>query len=174
MPLTSLGHPLEQEVPLDAVAARSCKTEAGVPFPVGLSSLRLLAMHVLSQARRLGGLHRASPVPFRGSYFTSGLHSPALRPKGSSPACTGDGDFLSLHHCASWRTLVLEPAVVRVRRWPPQPWRRRDPQSGAAVGPTQTPVSPSAGAPGTTGCETASGAPDAPGTRWPPVSSGAC
>jgi hypothetical protein len=47
--------------------------EAGVRFPVGLSSLRLLAVCFLSQARLLGGLHRASPVPFRGSYFT--LHS---------------------------------------------------------------------------------------------------
>jgi hypothetical protein len=49
------------------------QAETGVPFPVGRSSLRLLAMHFLSQARRLGGLHRASSVPFRGSYFT--LHS---------------------------------------------------------------------------------------------------
>jgi hypothetical protein len=49
---------------------------AGGVFPVGLSSLRLLAMDVLSQARRLGGLHRASPVPFRASYLTSGLHPP--------------------------------------------------------------------------------------------------
>jgi hypothetical protein len=47
--------------------------EAGGVFPVGFSLLRLLAMHFLSQAGHLGGLHRASPVPFRGSYFT--LHS---------------------------------------------------------------------------------------------------
>jgi hypothetical protein len=31
-------------------------------------------MHSLSQAPRLGGLHRASRVPFRGSYFTSRVH----------------------------------------------------------------------------------------------------
>jgi hypothetical protein len=31
-------------------------------------------MLFLSQAWRLGGLHRASPVPFRASYFTSALH----------------------------------------------------------------------------------------------------
>jgi hypothetical protein len=49
---------------------------AGGLFPVGLSSLRLLTMYFLSQARPLGGLHRASPVPFRASYFTSGLHPP--------------------------------------------------------------------------------------------------
>src|SRR5262249_20211720 len=35
-----------------------------------------LTMPFLSQARRLGGLHRASPLPFRASYFTSGLHPP--------------------------------------------------------------------------------------------------
>src|SRR5262249_24765188 len=35
-----------------------------------------LTMPFLSQARRLGRLHRASPVPFRASYFTSGLHPP--------------------------------------------------------------------------------------------------
>ena len=43
-------------------------------FPVGLMSLRLLAICFLSQARLLGGLPRASPVPFRASYFTSELH----------------------------------------------------------------------------------------------------
>jgi hypothetical protein len=47
---------------------------AGGPFPVGLSSLRLLTMYFLSQAGRLGGLHRASPVPFRASYFTPRVH----------------------------------------------------------------------------------------------------
>jgi hypothetical protein len=54
---------------------------AGVRFPVGLSSLRLLTVHVLSQAWLLSGLHRASPVPFRGSYFTSGLHPPDATPQ---------------------------------------------------------------------------------------------
>jgi hypothetical protein len=50
--------------------------EAGVPFPVGLSFLRLLTMCFLSQAPHLGGLHRASRVPFRASSFTPGLHPP--------------------------------------------------------------------------------------------------
>jgi hypothetical protein len=35
-----------------------------------------LNMPFLSQARRLGGLHRASPLPFRDIYFASGLHPP--------------------------------------------------------------------------------------------------
>jgi hypothetical protein len=35
----------------------------------------------LSQASLLGGLHRASRVPFRGSYFTSGLHPPDATPQ---------------------------------------------------------------------------------------------
>jgi hypothetical protein len=53
---------------------------AGGRFPVGLSSLCLLTMGFLSQAGHLGGLHRASPVPFRGSYFT-----PTVHPAGATP-----------------------------------------------------------------------------------------
>jgi len=56
--------------------------EAGGNFPVGLSSFRVLALWFLSQAWHLGGLHRASPVPFRGSSFTSGLHPPGATPQG--------------------------------------------------------------------------------------------
>jgi hypothetical protein len=33
-----------------------------------------LTLRPLSQARPLGGLHRASPVPFRASYFTPRVH----------------------------------------------------------------------------------------------------
>src|SRR5882724_5858262 len=54
---------------------------AGGQFPVGLSSLRLLTVHFLSQAGPLGRLPRASPVPFRGSFFTSGLHPPDATPQ---------------------------------------------------------------------------------------------
>jgi hypothetical protein len=36
----------------------------------------------MSQARRLGGLHRTAPVPVRGSSFTAGLHPPAATPQG--------------------------------------------------------------------------------------------
>jgi hypothetical protein len=50
--------------------------EPGVRFPVGFSLLRFLTLCFLSQARPLGGLPRASPVPFRASYFTSGVHPP--------------------------------------------------------------------------------------------------
>jgi hypothetical protein len=56
--------------------------EAGVPFPVGLSFLRLLTMCFLSQAPHLGGLHRTSRVPFRASYFTPGLHPPGATAQG--------------------------------------------------------------------------------------------
>jgi hypothetical protein len=52
------------------------QVEAEALFPVGLLSLRLLTIYFLSQAGPLGGLHRASPVPFRASYFTPGLHPP--------------------------------------------------------------------------------------------------
>jgi hypothetical protein len=87
--------------------------EAGVPFPVGLSPLRLLTMGLFSQAPHLGGLPRASRVPFRGSSFTSDCIHPTLRPKGSSSACTGDGVFHSWHQCASWRTQIKQPVVCR-------------------------------------------------------------
>jgi hypothetical protein len=43
---------------------------AGDIFPVGLIRFFSITMSSLHQARLLGGLHRASPVPFRGSYFT--------------------------------------------------------------------------------------------------------
>jgi hypothetical protein len=42
----------------------------------------LLTVDILSQVRPLGGLHRAAPVPFRGSYFTLGLHPPSATPQG--------------------------------------------------------------------------------------------
>jgi hypothetical protein len=35
-----------------------------------------LTLLLLSQARPLDGLHRVAPLPFRTSYFTSGLHPP--------------------------------------------------------------------------------------------------
>lgn len=40
-----------------------------------------LTLSPLSQARRLDGLHRVSPVPFRGSSFTSSLHPPDATPQ---------------------------------------------------------------------------------------------
>ena len=72
------------------------------------------------------------------------------------------------------RFLVLKPAPYAFAVGRPQPWWRRGRQSGVTAGPAQTPASPCAGAPGTTGCGTASATPCGPGTRWPPVSSGAC
>jgi hypothetical protein len=35
-----------------------------------------LTISPFSQARHLGGLHRASPLPFRASFLTLGLHPP--------------------------------------------------------------------------------------------------
>ena len=66
---------------------------------------------ILSQARHLGGLHRASPVPFRGSYFTSRLHPPDATPQ-RLIACLEQAMeiFHSFHRCASWRTVVHAPA----------------------------------------------------------------
>jgi len=56
--------------------------ETGGRFPVGLLPFRLLIMGFLSQAWRLGGLPRASPVPFRASYFTPGVHPPGATAQG--------------------------------------------------------------------------------------------
>ncbi len=55
-----------------------------------------LTMLFLSQARRLGGLLRASPVPFRGSYFTSGLHPPDATPQRLTAYLYRRWDFSSI------------------------------------------------------------------------------
>jgi hypothetical protein len=47
---------------------------AGDEFPVGLLPLRLLTIECLSQAPRLGGLHRTSRIHFRASFFTPTVH----------------------------------------------------------------------------------------------------
>jgi hypothetical protein len=74
--MSNLGHPFGKRT----IGCSCCPIvqdiEAGGRFPVGLLFLRLLTMGFLSQAGPLGGLHRASPVPFRASYFTPGLHLP--------------------------------------------------------------------------------------------------
>jgi hypothetical protein len=114
--------------------------EAGVPFPVGLSSLRLLTKCALSQAWRLGGLHRASPVPFRGSCFTSGLHLPDATPQGLIACLYKRRGFppitslrLVAHSCP--RTTVAHGCRSPSRRCAP-----RGRQSGGAVNPAQTPA----------------------------------
>jgi hypothetical protein len=69
--LTFLGHPMRcGRCPIRR------GLEAGALFPVGLSSPRCLTLCVLSQARLLGGLPRAAPVPFRASSFSPGVHPP--------------------------------------------------------------------------------------------------
>ena len=74
-----LGRPPDEALPLSGWAddygtgdhlARGCKAAS-----FGL------AMLLLRQAWRLGGLPRALPVPFRGSYFTAGLHPPTATPQ---------------------------------------------------------------------------------------------
>src|SRR5262245_13677321 len=50
-----------------------------------------LTMPFLSQARPLGGLHRASPLPFRASYFTRVCIRPTLRLNDSSLTCISGG-----------------------------------------------------------------------------------
>jgi hypothetical protein len=62
------------------------------------------------------------------------------------------------------------PSAVRAPRWPSRRYEPRGRQSGGAVAPRRTPVSPSAGVPGTGGCGTGSVRPCGPGRRWPRVS----
>jgi hypothetical protein len=62
----------------------------------------------------LAALHRASPVPFRASCFTSGLHPPPATAQQRtdylySRWSYGLTPFRSFHHRASWRTPVLVP-----------------------------------------------------------------
>ena len=60
-------------------------TSTGTAPWVLLCSLReheFLTVLPLRQAGLLGGLHRAAPVPFRGSSFTAGEHPPAATPQG--------------------------------------------------------------------------------------------
>jgi hypothetical protein len=63
-------------------------------------------MRSLSQALRLGSLHLASPGLSGAAISPQGCIPLALRPKGSSPACTGNGIFHPFHHHASWRILI--------------------------------------------------------------------
>jgi Sulfite exporter TauE/SafE len=54
---------------------------------------------------------RTSPVPFRGMLLTGAERPVSLSPKGSSPACTGDGDFLPFHQWAFMSHLVFALAI---------------------------------------------------------------
>jgi hypothetical protein len=83
--------------------------EVGVPFPVGLSPFRLLTMGFLSQAGHLGSLPLPHPYLSGPAISPQGCIPLTLRPKGSLPACTSNGDFLPLPQCASWRTQIEEP-----------------------------------------------------------------
>jgi len=69
-----------RSLPRGLVAATSqvCRILRGrVRVSRGLKSAWFeLTISPLSQARPLGGLHRAAPLPFRSSYFTAGLHPP--------------------------------------------------------------------------------------------------
>jgi len=123
--------------------------EAGVPFPVGLSSLRLLTKCALSQAWRLGGLHRASPVPFRGSCFTSGLHLPDATPQGLIACLYKRRGFPPITSLRLVAHSCPETSAAPTRHRPSPPLWRHYWQSGGAVDPAQTPASPCAGAPGT-------------------------
>jgi hypothetical protein len=105
---------------------------AGGNFPVGLSSLRLLALYFLSQARHLGGLHRAAPVPFRGSYFTLGLHPPSATPQGLTSYWYRGWDFPSIpsprfvaHKAEFLMQVAKQIAIAAKSRNRENDWRER-------------------------------------------------
>ena len=86
-----------------------------------------LTMLPLSQAWPLGGLHRASPVPFRGSYFTPGLHPPDATPQRLIAYLYRQWSFPlipSLRFVAHPRPLLLHRGRLR-RPLPPLSPRRR-------------------------------------------------
>src|SRR2546426_10743056 len=147
-------------------------------------------MALFSQALHLGDLlspHRA----FQGHAAYTARWPTMLSPNGSSDTCISDGVFHIPMPCFHGALPVYpqvlphsskllhgaacpETTAARVHRWPPQPWWRRGPQSGVISDQAQTRASPSAVAPGTTGCGTGSARPDGPETRSPSVSRGAC
>lgn len=68
-----------------------------------------LTMPPLCQARPVGGLRHASPIPFRASCFTAGLHPPAATAQRHTGCLYNLWDYGLLlirpfHPRASWRT----------------------------------------------------------------------
>jgi hypothetical protein len=80
----------------------------GEDFPKVFRSFVLLIMRFLSQAGRLDGLHRASPVPFRGSYFTLSCIRQRYAPTAQCRPRIGPG-LTSFQFCTSWRTEFVLP-----------------------------------------------------------------
>jgi hypothetical protein len=89
--------------------------EAGVPFPVGLSPASFTRHGPLQPSPASWRLASRLTGTFQGQLFHLRVHPLMLRPNGSSPACTGDGVFHPLHHCASWRTQIEEPIACGER-----------------------------------------------------------
>jgi hypothetical protein len=116
-----------------------------VPPPEGLSRrwvkrasllarLHPLWRSSLQGARQLDvlnfdGLHRVAPLPFRTSYFTSGLHPPCI-----SDGVTDIPIVHSFHLRASWRTSQFPScrSFLPLRPFPPRP--RRLPRCGRIPG----------------------------------------
>jgi hypothetical protein len=146
-------------------------------------------MALLSQALHLGYL--LSPhSAFQGHAAHTARWPAMLSPNGSSDTCIADGVFHIPMPCFHGAIPVypqvlphsskllhgaacLGTTVARAGHGLLQPWSRRAPPSAVTLGPRQRPASPSAGAPGTTGCATASGTSYAPQRGPPCVSQGA-
>src|SRR5215218_7996988 len=72
-----------------------------------------LTMLSLSQAPRLGGLHRAARIPFRGSSFTAGLHPPAATPQGLIACLVQAMELQYISLIPSPRFVAHHPSSVR-------------------------------------------------------------
>ena len=69
----------------------------------------------LEVIRHLGGLHRAAPVPFTGSCFTTGLHPPVATPQRCVGCLYTRRDYWPpavrpFHQRASWRASTSYPS----------------------------------------------------------------
>jgi hypothetical protein len=94
-----------------------------------VAHLRLLAVCFLSQARLLGGLHRASQVPFRSSYFT--LHSLMQRYAPRAHRLPVQAMGFSTHYIMAPRGALCWPAHLRIA---PRPAKQKPRHTAWALG----------------------------------------
>src|SRR3989442_13655641 len=135
---------------------------SGGSFPEGLCTLRV-THHRIAQPSTASWQLASASRRLLGHVSHRARWPALLMSKDSEDACTSSGiaTFLlaAFHGTASPGT-----NAVPAPHWPPLPFASHGRQSGVTVGPAQTPVSPSAGVPGTTKYETVRTTPCAPGT----------
>jgi hypothetical protein len=90
--MTPFAHGLSRISWIPSQAGKLLRDRGRVPRRLTPTSLEL-TMGSFSQARHLGGLPRASPVPFRGMLLTETERPAPLSPNGSSGTCIPEGAF---------------------------------------------------------------------------------